>query len=322
MRKLIKTRGGTSPGDKAGGLYFSSAKDNLQFIRSGCTMLDMVLGGGWALGRMANIVGDKSTGKTLLAMEAIANCFHQYPDARVRYNEAESAFDSDYARALGIPIDRVEMKEDCKTVEELYDDVDFWIKEELKKKQPALYILDSIDALSDAAEMERGFGESSYGGAKAKKFSEFFRRKRQELKETNVCLLMISQTRDNIGAMFGEKHTRSGGKALDFYASQILWLAHMGMLKRTVSKVERPVGVKIRAKCKKNKVGLPFRECDFEITFGYGIEDAKASHAWLKEVGESTKADGEALRTFVMTKWHDIERTFIPTRRKYGESPT
>jgi recombination protein RecA len=327
MRRLIKRQpirergGNASPAEEqGGGLYFAGPKENIQFIRTGCTLLDCVLGGGWALGRTSNVVGDKSTGKTLLAMEAIANIFQQYPDARVRYNEAESAFDADYARALGIPFDRVEFKEDCKTVEELYDDVDNWIKNELKKRQPALYILDSVDALSDAGEMERDFGEATYGGGKAKQFSQFFRRKIQELKETNCHLMFISQTRDNIGAMFGEKHTRSGGKALDFYASQILWLAHLGILKRTVQKVERPVGVKIKARCKKNKVGLPFRDCEFEITFGYGIEDAKASHAWLKELADVTKHDGDALREYVLKKWSGIETSFLPTRRKYGET--
>jgi len=303
-----------------GGLYFSSPKENIKFIRSGCTMLDCVLGGGWPLGRVVNIVGDKSTGKTLLAMEAIANIYLEYDGAAVWYNEAEAAFDSDYAEALGIPFGKVHMTEGCSTIEELFDDIDSIVKKE--RKVPGLYIVDSLDALSDKAEMERGIDEASYGGAKAKKLSEFFRRITKDIKSSNICLIIISQVRDNIGAMFGEKHTRSGGKALDFYASQVLWLAHTGILKRTVNKVERPVGVKIKAKCKKNKVGLPFRECEFEITFGYGVEDEKASLEFLKSIGVQAKPTGDELRKMVIDQWYKIEKTFLPVKRKYGNGPT
>ena len=312
-RKLVRER---PPG---GGLYFSSPKDNIKFIRTGCTMLDCVLGGGWPLGRVVNLVGDKSTGKTLLAMEAVANIFLEYDNAQVWYNEAEAAFDSEYADALGIPIQRVTMIENCSTIEELFNDVDQIVKK--ARTAPGLYIIDSLDALSDEAEMGRGIDEASYGGAKAKKLSEFFRRITKDIKKSNICLLIISQVRDNIGGMFGEKHTRSGGKALDFYASQVLWLAHMGILKRTVNKVERPVGVKIRARCKKNKVGLPFRDCDFEISFGFGVEDDKASLEFLKSIGVQAKPSGDELRKLVIENWYKIEKTFLPTRRKYGTAP-
>lgn len=312
----IKPRGSTAPADPGSGLYFLSPKENIRFIQTGCTLLDCVLGGGWPLGRIANIIGDKSSGKTLLGMEAIANFCQRYPSGRIWYNEAEAAFDVDYATALGIPFDRVEYIEDCTTVEELFEHLTSVIQD---GDAPGLYIIDSLDALSDKAEKERGIDENSYGGTKAKKLSEFFRRIAQDLKRTNICFLVISQVRDNIGAMFGEKHTRSGGKALDFYASQALWLAHMGILKRTVEKVERPTGVKIRAKCKKNKVGLPFRECDFNITFGYGIEDEIASRTWLLSVGKSAaaKLTGAELSGAVIENWYRIEKTFLPIKRKY-----
>lgn len=296
-----------------GGLYFSSPKKNYQFVSSGCTTLDCVLGGGWALGSIVNIVGDKSTGKTLLAMEAIANLFLKYNDGWARYVEAESAFDEDYGNALGIPMDRVAVKNDLDTVEAVFEDLT-----SLSYKEPGLYIVDSLDALSDVAEMERGIGEGSYGAAKAKKLSELFRRLVRKLARQKICVMIISQVRDNIGVAFGEKHGRSGGKALDFYASQILWLAHIKTLDRTINKIKRPTGIVIRARCKKNKIGLPFRQCDFDIRFGYGIDDVGASTEFLNTIGKAVPKTPEALREAVIWEWYAIEKKFIPEERKYG----
>lgn len=318
-RPVIKLRNLTTPttedAQNGGGLYFSSAKKNYSFISSGCTVLDCVLGGGWSLGHIANIVGDRSSGKTLLAMEAIANFFLSYDNGWVRYVEAESAFDIDYANALGIPMDRVEMVNDLDTVEAVFEDLSG-----LSRKTPGLYIIDSLDALSDEAEMGRAIGEGSFGAAKAKKLSELFRRLVRKLARQKVCVLVISQVRDNIGAMFGEKHSRSGGKALDFYASQILWLAHLKTVKRTINKIERPTGIMIRARCKKNKIGLPFRQADFSLRFGYGIEDTEASTEFLKTLGKVVPKTPEALRETVIREWYAIEKKFIPEERKYGQN--
>lgn len=313
------------PTAPAGGLYFSSEKRNLQFIRSGCTVLDCVLGGGWPLGRIVNIVGDKSTGKTLLGVEAIANLFRQYEEADAWYNEIESAFDTDYARALGIPFERVNYETNCPTVETLFKHVEENVfHADRDPSRPGLYIVDSLDALSDAAEMGRDIDASSYGAAKAKKLSEFFRRSTQRLKMYNTCLMIISQVRDNIGVTFGEKHSRSGGKALDFYASQALWLAHLKTLRRTVEKVERPVGITVKARCKKNKVGLPYRDCEFDIKFGYGVDDIGASLSFLSSTGlrynlpKSPDAEArEQLRKTVIERWYKIEQNFLTNERKY-----
>src|SRR5262249_54440053 len=125
---------------------------------------------------------------------------------------------------------------------------------------PGFYILDSLDALSDEAEKARAIDEGTYAMNKAKQMSALFRRLCQEMAQYNCTLAVISQVRDNIGVTFGDAYTRSGGKALDFYCSQIVWLAQTGKIARTVKGIERIVGVDIKAKVKKNKVGLPFRE--------------------------------------------------------------
>lgn len=308
-----------------GGNYFSSPKSNIHFIKSGCKVLDLALGGGWAMGRIANIVGDKSTGKTLLCIEAAANFAEQYANGKIYYREAEAAFDKDYAGALGMPLDRVEFgAEPLETVEDFYNDLLSLIKRAEKRiaagqnPVPTLYICDSLDALSDVAEMEREFGEGSYGTQKAKAMSEMFRRHRQRMARANITLIIVSQVRDKINASFGRKTTRGGGRALDFYASQVVYLAYTGEVHKTVKKIKRPIGVKIEAKIDKNKIAQPFRQVSFDILFGYGIDDEKAGRKYLADTGNENYSG--SLSQAVERRWYQVENTFLPTKRKYGGS--
>lgn len=318
MRRLIKRRSEEPSPDSRGGLYFASPPGGIEFIPSGCVLLDCVLGGGWPIGRIANIVGDKSTGKTLLAIEAIANFSRTYPRGKVRYAESEAAFDPDYAKALGISLPDSCLNE-VQTVEEMHADLLAFCESCSKARAPGLYILDSLDALSDAEEMERDMTKGSYGAKKPRLLSELFRRVKRLLQESKVCFIVISQVRDAIGVTFGDKLSRSGGRALDFYASQALWLAHLGVRKRTINKTERAIGITIRARCKKNKISLPFRECELTISFGYGIEEEESLSAWLKEVGASAAGLSlEDLRQRTREKWSQIETDFIPKRSKYS----
>lgn len=321
--------------------YFASTVKQVETFTSGCGLLDCVLGGGYAVGRMVNIVGDKSSGKTLMAIEASANFRRIYPQGRIRYVEVEAAFDTEYARALGMPVDTIEFPDTISTIEDLFEDLEDLCKTHLGKKDRVLYVVDSYDALSDRAELGRKIDEGSYGGNKAKQGSQLFRRIVQELEESNITLMLISQVRDNIGVMFGAKHSRSGGHALDFYASQVLWLAEKSKLDRTVRGVKRVYGVQVIANCKKNKVGLPFRQCTYPIVFGYGVDDIVANLDWLKEVkrldvvnmSESTlKRDMEKIQKLpdreytafrkeldaaVRVVWSEIEDGFLPKRSKY-----
>lgn len=339
---MAKPTPGGKPKPKVskGGAYFSAPSTSLKFISSGCKLLDCVLGGGWVLGRIGNIVGDKSTGKTLLMIEACANFAIQYPKGDIYYREAEAAFDQRYAESLGLPKGRVDFGNSFHTVEDMFEDLDKITS--AHKGKPGLYIVDSLDALSDRTELKRKIDEASYGGDKAKQMSELFRRLTKKVEDSNLCVLIVSQVRDKIGATFGRKTTRSGGKALDFYASQVLYLAHTGRLKRTVEKIERVYGVTIKAHCDKNKVGLPFRECEFDIRFAFGIDDIKANLDWLSDANklslldmtkvevpklidsleESSPEEIAEIRSSideaVQTGWYEVEQKFLPTRSKYG----
>ena len=302
---------------KSGGLYFGSPKTDVQFIPSGCKLLDLALGGGWARRRIANIVGDKAVGKTLLGIEAAANFNIVEPKGKIRYREAESAFDNNYAAALGFPVDKVDFGEPIDTIEDVFEDLENVLK---GAKGPEMYIIDSLDALSDRAEMERNIDEGSYGTGKAKMLSQMFRRLVRDLANKDVSIFIISQVRDNIGVTFGRKTTRSGGRALDFYASQVIFLSQVERLTKTISNIKRVVGVTVKAQVDKNKIGLPYREAQFPIMFGYGIDDRKACAEYLKTVtGEivDKKMLLVDLQRMVTESWWEIENKFLPADKKY-----
>jgi recombination protein RecA len=307
-------------------------------------MLDLVLGGGYGRGRVVNMVGDRSSGKTLLAIEACANYAIVGDAEESRYAEAEAAFDHAYAQTIGMPEGVQFPKDQLRTVEDFYHDMDAYLTARKKKKKgPALYVLDSLDALSDTAEMDRDIDKGSFGAAKAKKMSEIFRKLTGDINDTDTTLFVISQIREKIGVMFGETKTRSGGMALNFYASQIIWLAEIGKIKKTVHGAERVVGVNVLCKTKKNKIAPPFRECEIVIYFNYGVDDEESMINWLrknpkagvlKDELDATLADLRAarkekdtgskreiakwLRTVVTTHWMKIEDALKPTHSKYG----
>lgn len=323
--------------------YFASSDDKPHdFVRSGARVLDCTIGGGYVLGRVVNLVGDKSTGKTLLAIEACANFNREYPHGKIQYAEAEAAFDQQYAAALGMPLASVKFSENLNTVEDWYEDLNKFLKG--LDGKPGLYILDSLDALSDEAEQGRAMGEGTYGGSKPKKIGELFRRLVQDIEKSRCLVIIISQIRDKLNVTFGETKTRSGGRALDFYASQVIWLAEVEKMKRTIDKVDRVIGIKVRANVKKNKIGLPFRQCTFPLLFGYGIDDLAAAVEWLMEVhcddrlkdaglsvagykvrlnnlrdkgGEEVRELRATLGRIVEEEWARIETSFLPKSSKY-----
>ena len=320
---------------------FFETPSTVERFHSGSTVLDCALGGGWAAKRIINLVGDKSTGKTLLAIEAAANFKLKYPKARIRYVEGEAAFDQAYADQLGVHIDSKDFIDDIRTIEALEKDLLQIIKGAVRE---TLYIVDSLDSLSDIAELARDPDSEtgSYGTAKAKKLSEMFRKTVKDMSESKVTLLVISQVRDKVGVRFGKKTTRSGGRALDFYASQIVELAQVGRIVRTINKVKRAIGINVVAKVEKNKTGMPFRQADFPILFAYGIDEVSSCLNFLESVGELGKLDlkpanvdkyRQALSTLgsdeynqelrdirlsVTGSWAEIENLFKVKRKKYG----
>jgi RecA/RadA recombinase len=337
--------------------YFTSSKP-LEFIPSGCALLDCIIGGGWAMRRVVNIVGDKNSGKTLLAIEACANFLAKFPEGRVYYQEAEAAFDMGYAAHLGMPIERIDFVENGRTVEAMRNkivEITRGVKAQpskgikkidaVGKDIPKLYIVDSLDALSASEESRQDMDEAGYGGArKAGDMSEMFRKLTGEMADNNMCLMIISQIRDNVGVMFGKKTKRSGGRALDFYASQVVWLYAGNKIKKKIKRKgvenERKIGVHTEALCDKNKVSMPLRDCKFPIYYAYGVKDYEANLTFLNQQGEKDwlkettglsrvadivkkiEADDDielenTLAEKAKEVWHEIEDQVLPKRRKY-----
>lgn len=319
------------------------------FFSTGCVLLDCVLGGhGWAENRIVNIVGDFSSNKTGLVIEAMTNFAIKHRDGRIRYAESEHAFDPAFGQQLGLPLDRVEMVRDSAplvTVEDWYADV---VEFAEQCDKPSLYVLDSLDALTTASDRNKEFGKASYGGDKAKHVNELLRKVTGALENKSITLVIVSQIRDKMGVTFGEQHTRTGGKGLDFYASQVLWLYKLKQIKRerTIKgkKVSRTIGINLKAKCKKNKVGPPLRECEMPMYFGYGVDDVETAITYLIETGHadameeiglpktvkaakdatSGMSDEEyhqtrlALNKAVPVVWEEMEEMFNMARSKYG----
>lgn len=327
--------------------YFadSAAKEHLSFASTGCATFDQALGGGFVCGRTANIVGDRSAGKTLVAMELCANFANAYPKSPMRYAESEAAFDMPYAAEMGIPTADITFNKSgyIDTVEALFEDMEAWLEKHKKAKQ-SLYIIDSLDALSDDAELDADFDAGSFGGKKPKQIGKLFRMLITRMEEQGCLFVVISQLRDKIGVTFGETKTRSGGKALDFYATHIVWLREKGKIKKTIKGIERTIGVECEAYVKKNKIGLPFRKADYPIIYGYGIDDMTSSVEWLikhgrekllgdfnmskagyktlipvirNEGGERARTMRMRLATVVAREWATVETEFLPQSSKY-----
>lgn len=330
---------------KDGGLYFRPPT-SLKFISSGSTLLDKMNGGGWPLGRMTNIIGDRSTGKTLLAIEAFANMHAAYPKGLKMYREGEAAFDPPYAQSIGMPIDVVDFGpkgKRWKLIEDVFADLTEKISEAKRKKQPGIYVIDSLDSLSTKLDMDREFGVQTYRTDKPTMLGELFRKLTSDIEEAQIAFLVISQVRAKIGATFGDKTTRSGGAALDFYATIINKLHHIARISSTVGGIKRVTAVTIRAQNTKNKICEAFRECQFSIRFGYGINDAASCLSWLIEVKKQSALDGlsiekakkllkylddldrsclddwsDEIKRVTSKVWDDVEASFKPKVKKYG----
>lgn len=269
------------------------------WISTGCTILDLIMGGGLPVGRIIECYGDESTGKSLLAAQVAATA--QEDGHVVIYIDTESAISIDIMRAVGVDPDKMiyivlETMEDVFTVMEKAMDS---MKERAEDKTLVI-IWDSIAATSTKSEVDDDYGSSPMA-AHARMMSQGLRKIAKRIAKENACAFFLNQTREKIGVMFGDKKDTFGGKALKFYASIRMRLAYSGRIKEGT----KVVGVNTRVDITKNKVAIPFRQAELPIYFGEGVNDAESMFLYLKK-HELVKTAGG---------WHELDLLDPETHR-------
>jgi recombination protein RecA len=291
-------------------------------IPSGCLSIDAALGvGGFPRGRVIEIYGPESGGKTTLTLHVIAEA--QKLGGQAAFIDAEHALDPGYARKLGVDVDNLLVSQPDNGEQALE------IAETLIRSGGVdIVVVDSVAALVPRAELEGDMGDPQMG-LQARLMSQALRKLTAIVSKSRTCLIFINQIREKIGVMFGNPETTTGGRALKFYASMRVDIRRIQAIKEG----DRVVGSRTRAKVVKNKVAAPFREAEFDIVYGEGISREgdlldlgvdkgviEKSGTWLSYAGERMGQGRENARTFLKEN-KDIRDKLEHALRKKLELP-
>ena len=277
------------------------AVEDIPSIPTGSIGLDFAIGvGGYPRGRVIEIYGPESSGKTTLAIHAIAEA--QKMGGIAAIIDAEHAFDRTYAENLGVDVSSLLISQpDCgEQALEIADSL-------IRSGALDIIVIDSVAALTPRAEIEGDMGDSKMG-LQARLMSQALRKLTANISKTNTCVIFINQLRDKIGVMFGNPETTTGGNALKFYASVRLDVRRTGQIKDG----EDVIGGRVKVKVVKNKVAPPFKVVDFDIIYGEGISKSgelldigskigivEKSGAWYSFEGNKIGQGKEAARQYL-----------------------
>ena len=258
-------------------------------VPTGALSLDLALGiGGLPKGRIVELYGHESSGKTTLALHAVANV--QKAGGTAAFIDAEHALDPGYARKIGVDLDNLVVSQPNSGEEALT------ICEQLIRSGAVeIVVVDSVAALTPQAEIDGAMGDS-HVGLQARLMSQAMRKLTAAISQTQTLCIFTNQVREKIGVMFGNPETTPGGKALKFYASCRLQVQRIGAIKNTAGEV---VGNRTRVKVVKNKVAAPFTEAEFDILYACGISheggvlDAALARGIVEKRGSWLAFDGE-----------------------------
>ena len=291
-------------------------------IPSGCLSIDAALGvGGFPRGRVIEIYGPESGGKTTLTLQIIAEA--QKLGGQAAFIDAEHALDPSYARKLGVDVDNLLVSQPDHGEQALE------IAQELIRSNAVdIIVIDSVAALVPKAELEGDMGDPSMG-LQARLMSQALRKLTAIVSKSRTCLIFINQIREKIGVMFGNPETTTGGRALKFYASMRVDIRRIQAIKDG----DRVVGSRTRAKIVKNKVAAPFREAEFDILYGEGISREgdlidlgvdkgvlEKSGTWISYAGERMGQGRENARVF-LKEHKDVCAKLESALRKKMEIP-
>lgn len=296
----------------------------VEVIPTGSLALDMALGiGGLPRGRVVEVYGPESSGKTTLALHAVANA--QKGGGVAAFIDAEHALDPEYAKHLGVDIDSLIVSQPD-SGEQALEIADMLIRSGALD----VIVIDSVAALVPKAEIEGEMGDS-HVGLQARLMSQALRKMTGALSQSNTTAIFINQLREKIGVMFGSPETTTGGKALKFYASVRLDIRRIQTLKQG----DQAVGNRTRVKVVKNKMAPPFKMAEFDVLYGEGISREgsiidmaletgiiKKSGSWFTYDGDQIGQGRENVRQFLKDNAGLSDEIEVKIKQAYGLLPT